>query len=152
MITALREMTSTKEDRTPTVLCIDDDLDVLNAIEQSLRKFDVKLLQAVDGMEAFGEAMLQKPDVVVMDLDMPYGNGMMMLECFRGELQTQATPIIILTGMGGSKLKQKAISLGVNRFLQKPCAFEKLRREMEQFITLRERSLDPDTASGVASH
>lgn len=152
MITASRETTSTEENRSPTVLCIDDDLDVLNAIELGLRKFDVKLLQAIDGMEAFGEAMLQKIDVIVMDLEMPYDNGMMMLECFRQELQTPATPVIILTGRGGSKLKQKALSLGANRFLHKPFAFEKLRREMEQFITLRERSLDPAIAGGVASH
>jgi DNA-binding response OmpR family regulator len=124
---------------TPTILCIDDDLDVLGAIELRLREFDVNLVRAFDGMEGFGEAVTCKPDVIVMDLDMPYGDGMTMLECFRRNSDTERTPVIILTGLNDPTLKQRILNMGANQFLRKPVRFDDLRRELEQFISFRPR-------------
>jgi CheY-like chemotaxis protein len=127
------------ETSTPTILCIDDDEDVISAIELRFRAFDVNLVHAADGMEGFGEAASCQPDAIVMDLDMPYGDGMTMLECFRRTPETEKTPVIILTGMSDPALKQRMIDMGANQFLRKPVRFEDLLRELEQLIPLRRR-------------
>src|SRR5882724_10699553 len=125
--------------RAPTLLCVDDDLDAPGAIELWLRRFDVTLVRAFDGMEGFGEALAHKPDLILMDLDMPYGDGMSMLECFRRNAQTEHIPIIILTGMRDPKLRRKLISMGADQFLMKPVQFDDLMHEISHFINLSER-------------
>ncbi|HWB09276.1 MAG TPA: response regulator [Pirellulales bacterium] len=135
------------ESGTPTILCIDDDLDVLGAVELRMREFDVNLVRAFDGMEGFGEAVTCKPDVIVMDLDMPYGDGMTMLECFRRDPDTEKTPVIILTGLNDPTLKQRMIDMGANQFLRKPVRFDDLKQELEQFISLRPREHAVPTAA-----
>ena len=127
------------ETGTPTILCIDDDQDVICAIELRLREFEVNLVHASDGMEGFGEATTCKPDVIMMDLDMPYSDGMTMLECFRSTADTETTPVIILTGLSDPTLKQKIIDKGANQFLRKPIRFDDLLQELVQFIPLRPR-------------
>lgn len=124
---------------TPTILCIDDDQDVICAIELRLREFDVNVVHAMDGMEGFGEAVALNPDAIVMDLDMPYGDGMTMLECFRQNPTTETTPVIILTGMNDPGLKQRLIDMGANQFLRKPVRFDDLMQELVRFIPFRRR-------------
>jgi CheY-like chemotaxis protein len=146
MITATLQQDQT-ENSTPTILCIDDDRDVISAIELRLREFDVNLVHACDGMEGFSEAVACKPDVIVMDLDMPYGDGMTMVECFRHSPDTKDTPVIILTGLSDPHLKQTLLGMGANMFLRKPVRFDALREELEQFISLREREHAASTGS-----
>jgi CheY-like chemotaxis protein len=146
MSTATQPPDNRTEHGTPTVLCIDDDLDVVCAIELRLREYDVNLVRAFDGMEGFGEAVTCKPDVIVMDLDMPYGDGMTMLECLRRNPDTENTPVIILTGLSDATLKQRMINLGANQFLRKPVRFDDLKRELEQFVEIRAR--EPAAAPG----
>ena len=89
---------------TPTVLCIDDDPDITAAIELYMRKFDVKVVRAFHGMHGFSEATQHRPDVIVMDLAMPGGDGAAILECLRRNRQTANIPVIILTGMRDHRL------------------------------------------------
>jgi DNA-binding response OmpR family regulator len=148
MITATSPQVSLTDNRAPTILCIDDDLDIVGAIELRLRGYDVNLVRAFDGMEGFGEAVMCKPDVIVMDLDMPYGDGMTMLECFRRNPDTENTPVIILTGLSEPTLKQRLLKMGANQFLRKPVRFDELKQELEEFISLREREHAASTGSG----
>jgi DNA-binding response OmpR family regulator len=126
----------------PTVLCIDDDPDVSCAIEIYMQRYEVKVARTFHGMQGFAEALHTRPDVIVMDLSMPNGDGCTILEILRRNRQTAATPVIILSGIRDRLQILKVTALGADRFVRKPARLEDLMHEIERFVELRIRSDD----------
>jgi len=126
----------------PTILCIDDDPDVSGAIERQLSKYDVHVIRAFHGMHGYAEALSHRPDVIVMDVRMPSGDGATILECLRRNRQTAGIPVIVLTGLRDRRLRHKLLSLGANEFLRKPFPLDELTRTLSSFVTLRERDTE----------
>ena len=122
----------------PTILCIDDDPEVSRAIELRLSKYNVHLIRAFHGMHGYAEALAHKPDVIVMDLGMPSGDGATILECLRRNRETAGIPVIILTGLRDRRLRHQLLKLGANRFLRKPILLDELTRELGRFVELHE--------------
>jgi DNA-binding response OmpR family regulator len=139
MRTALRNRPAADRSTTPTILCIDDDPEVSGAIELRLSKFDVHLIRAFHGMHGYAEALVHRPDVIVMDLRMPRGDGATILECLRRNQQTAAIPVIVLTGMRDPRLKRRLLNLGADEFLCKPLRLDELTRSLSRFVDLHER-------------
>jgi len=125
--------------RTPTILCIDDDPEVSRVLELQLSRFDVRFVRAFHGMHGMAEALEKKPDLIVLDLGMPRGDGEMVLECVRRNLTAMTIPIIILTGRRNPILKHRLLSQGADAFLQKPVAFQRLLNEFRRFVKVRPR-------------
>ena len=142
MKTALTDRPVRNRHAAPTILCIDDDPDVSGAIERRLSRYDVRLIRAYHGMHGYAEALAHKPDVIVMDLRMPSGDGRAILECLRRNRQTSAIPVIVLTGLRDRSLKHRLLSLGANEFLCKPLLLDELTRTLGQFVELREREVE----------
>ena len=128
--------------KTPTILCIDDDPEVSGAIDRRLGIFDVHLIRAFHGMHGYSEALRHKPDVIIMDLSMPNGDGATILECLRRNRQTAGIPVIVLTGIRDRHHRQRVLNLGADRFLHKPIHIDELTHELRQFVELREHD-DP---------
>jgi DNA-binding response OmpR family regulator len=142
MKTALQDRPATNRGAAPTILCIDDDPEVSGAIELRLSRYDVHLIRAFHGMHGYAEALAHKPDVIVMDLRMPSGDGATILECLRRNQQTAAIPVIVLTGMRDHRLKQTLLNLGANEFLCKPLLLDELTRSLGRFVDLHERAAE----------
>ena len=142
MRTALQERPLHNRHAAATILCIDDDPDVSGAIERRLSRYDVHLIRAFHGMHGYAEALRHNPDVIVMDLRMPSGDGATILECLRRNQQTAAIPVIVLTGIHERRLRQKLLNLGANGFLQKPILLDELTHELERYVDLHEREAE----------
>ena len=140
MKTAPIERACHKGHSRPTILCIDDDPEVSGAIERRLSKYDVRLVRAFHGMHGYAEALAHKPDVIVMDVRMPNGDGATILECLRRNQQTAAVPVIVLTGLRDRRLKHKLLNLGADEFLYKPLLLDELTSTLGRFVDLRERA------------
>src|SRR5262245_20793995 len=110
----------------PTILCIDDDPEVSGAIERRLSKYKVRVIRAFHGMQGYAEALAHKPDVIVMDVRMPRGDGEMILDCVRRNRQTAGIPVIVLTGMRDRRVRHKLLNLGADEFLCKPLPLDEL--------------------------
>jgi DNA-binding response OmpR family regulator len=123
----------------PTILCIDDDPEVSDAIERRLSRYDVHLIRAFHGMHGYAEALAHKPDLIVLDLAMPSGDGATILECLRRNQQTEAIPVIVLTGMRDRRIKQRLRKLGANEYLCKPLPLDDLTRTLRRFVDLQQR-------------
>src|SRR4029450_4792061 len=129
MKSALMDRRVGSSDARPTVLCIDDDPEVSGAIERRLSRYDVHLVRAFHGMHVYAEALARKPDVIVMALRMPNGDGATILECLRRNRQTSAIPVIVLTGMRDRRLRHRLLELGADRFLHNPIRLAELKHE-----------------------
>jgi DNA-binding response OmpR family regulator len=125
--------------RTPRILCVDDDPDLQTTIELRMRAYDVDVEHAYYGMQGIAEAINMHPDLILMDLAMPNGNGEYLLDCIKRNSATADIPVIVLTGMRDPSLKTCLLQAGAAVFLQKPVHFDELLHQVSRFIDIRER-------------
>ncbi|PYO55212.1 MAG: hypothetical protein DMD84_00100 [Candidatus Rokuibacteriota bacterium] len=93
---------------------------------------------AKDGHEAILKARALRPDLVVMDLQMPKLDGWAAIRELRSRAETAAIPVIVLTGHDfKAYLKPAALAAGVVSYLMKPCFPEQLAREVGACLTVR---------------
>ena len=131
-----------EEVKRPTVLIIDDDPNILQALERRFRHYEVNLLQAYHGAHGIWLATTEKPDLVITDLRMPQGQGHQVVECLRNNSNTNHIPIIVITGVRDDAMRHRLKRLGVEAYLTKPFNFEDLREAVARVITLEKRMLN----------
>jgi two-component system KDP operon response regulator KdpE len=105
------------------VLVVDDDPQILRAIDINLRArgYDVKC--ARDGREALVMASRRPPDLVILDLGLPDMDGTDVIRGLRG---WTTAPIMILSGRGDSRDKVEALDAGADDYITKPFDIEEL--------------------------
>jgi CheY-like chemotaxis protein len=89
-----------------------------------------------DGSAAIEMALEYRPDVVVMDLAMPYVDGITALRRLKMHPRTRRIPVILLTGYPSKAIEQGAIESGAEVFLTKPCLPEDLERHVRDLLKL----------------
>jgi DNA-binding response OmpR family regulator len=117
----------TAEQASKTVLLVDDDRDILTAIESALSDLELNILTATDGNEAVAQADTHHPDLVVLDMMLPKRSGFLVMEKLRrGKKRGEPPRIIMITANQGVRHRAYAESLGVDLYLYKPVRMEKL--------------------------
>lgn len=101
-----------------TVLLAEDDDDIAQLIEFVLEDAGYRLVRAHNGREAVDKALLEKPELMLMDMNMPVVNG---IEAVR-ELRAAGfeSPVIALTASASATYRESAIAAGCNDYLVKP--------------------------------
>jgi DNA-binding response OmpR family regulator len=132
--------------QTPVVLCIDDDPQVVEVIQDYLDRYDVKLLPAYFGAQGIWLAELHQPDVIITDLRMPQGDGTTVIETIRHNAKTAAIPIVVLTGRTDSNIVGLMRHLGAESCLHKPLHIHDLLAELRRYIEVRPKLLDEGEA------
>ena len=123
--------------RTPVVLCIDDDPRVVEVIQDHLDRYDVRLLSAYFGVQGILLASLHQPDVIITDLRMPQGDGTTVIETLRRNAKTAAIPIVVLTGRTDLNIVSLVRQLGAENCLHKPLHVHDLLAELRRYIEVR---------------
>ncbi|WP_182870020.1 response regulator [Rhodopirellula sp. JC639] len=124
---------------TPRILCIDDDPEICRTLEMRLSAYRAEVQVAYFGTQGFWEAITDHPDLILMDVSMPSGDGRFVLESLRNNQATRRIPVIVLTGMRSPELRSEMMALGADCFLNKPVHFDVLLREMQAFVDLSKR-------------
>lgn len=102
------------------VLLADDSLSVRQTIKFMLTRHGIKANTAKDGLVAWQKLHGIKPDIMIVDLEMPNLNGFELMERVRQDPEFSHLPMLVLTSRGGVKHHQKAMSYGADGFLTKP--------------------------------
>lgn len=116
------------------ILIVDDDTYYRKIIRSLLTSFGVKrIYEAGDGAQALEVMQQFRPDVVIVDLEMPMLNGTEMIKLVRNpQSSSHATvPIILATGHTERGRIQEAIALGVNAILVKPFSAKTLLQRLD---------------------
>ena len=113
------------------VLVIDDEQAIADVLRMLLEFRGHEVLTADDGSRGFATAQRQAPDVIVLDLMMPVMDGFAALEALRGHERTAEIPVVILSALGSTDVRQRCHDLGARAFLQKPYNPEDLLRAVE---------------------
>lgn len=108
------------------ILVVDDELDFVSIIQCRLEWCHYKVITATNGKNGLEKAANEKPDLVLLDTDMPVMNGHEMLERMRKDPVLKHTPVIMVTALCESQDVVKASSFGVSDYVAKPVDFAKL--------------------------
>jgi two-component system cell cycle response regulator DivK len=105
----------------PLVLLADDSDDVLESHGEILTDAGYRVAYAHDGREAVAKALELRPDVILMDLQMPGIDGWEATRQVRADLRTHHIPIIAFTSHGLRRYADRSFDAGCTSFLEKPC-------------------------------
>ncbi len=121
------------------ILFVDDEKRVLNAIRRLLRNKadDWDLLFATSSREADSLIRQMPVDVVVLDVNMPGGDGFSLLNAWNARDHRPDFEVIMLTGLRDDQLKRKALDLGASDLLSKPVSQEDLVARLANSLRLK---------------
>lgn len=116
-----------------SVLVIDDNTVLLRTVKDMLAdKYDVSI--ATSGTQAFMVMQKRRPDIILLDYEMPYTNGGQVLAKLRSNLQTISIPVIFFTSSAERDVVQKLVQLKPDGYILKPPSREKLIKIIEKTL------------------
>jgi CheY-like chemotaxis protein len=103
-----------------SVLLVDDDSAILLGTGVRLQSMGYTVYTAEDAVNAVSAVRKNEPDVVVLDISLPAGDGFLVAERLQKLVGSAATPIIFITASDNPALRERAQKLGAAGFLRKP--------------------------------
>jgi two-component system, OmpR family, phosphate regulon response regulator PhoB len=101
------------------ILVVDDEKDIRNLLEQTLKREDYEILQAETGQEALMISLNKRPDLILMDIMMPGDmDGIEATRILKADVRTNQSKVIVLTSCG--TLKELSMIAGADAYLSKP--------------------------------
>jgi CheY-like chemotaxis protein len=117
------------------VLYVEDNDDNVNMLKMRLELLDgFEVLVAEDGEVGCSKAIAEKPDVILMDLDLPVVDGWEASRRLKSNPATRDIPIIALTAHAMSGSREKALAAGCDDFDTKPVDFDRLMHKINQLL------------------
>jgi DNA-binding response OmpR family regulator len=126
-------MTEKKKAAGKKILIVDDDAEISQSIKYALSSKGYEVLLAGDGNEGLAMAEKEDLDLVILDMMMPKRSGFLVLEKLRRS-EVAPVPIIMITANEGSRHKAYAEMLGVDDYLRKPFAMDKLLESVKRLL------------------
>ncbi len=129
---------------TPTILIIEDEPPMQYFLRSLVEGHGMKVLVASTAKEGVMETATRAPDVVLLDLGLPDGDG---LDVVRQLRTWTSTPILVLSARGRDRDKVEALDAGADDYLTKPFSAQELLARVR--VALRHRALRTDTESPI---
>ena len=105
---------------TPKILIVDDDPDLRQALRLRLRANQYDTVNACDGYSAIAQAYKEHPNLIILDLGLPAGDGYVVLDRLQKDDQLSNIPVIVLTARDAQSSERMALQSGACAFFQKP--------------------------------
>ena len=116
------------------ILILDDEKDWLRMLSMRLQHEGYQVEAAFDAIQAVKQTIDLKPDLVLLDIIMPAGSGVGVLENLRENLKTFNIPVIVVTGVSDKQTKEAAEKLGISGYFIKPVDMDKLIEELKKVL------------------
>jgi DNA-binding response OmpR family regulator len=115
------------------ILLVDDDNEIVESMRAVLEARGYEILVARDGNQGLAMAERENPDLVILDMMMPKRSGFLVLEKLR---RSHAVPmrVIMITANEGSRHKAYAEMLGVDDYIRKPFAMDRLLESVDRLL------------------
>lgn len=115
-------------------LLVVDDSDFMLKMMHHLLDHDYEVITVKSGLSAIRSITLDRPDLILLDYEMPVCNGGQVLEMIRSEKEFTDIPVIFLTGRTDKESIKKVIALKPERYLSKALSPETVKKEIDQFF------------------
>jgi chemosensory pili system protein ChpA (sensor histidine kinase/response regulator) len=117
----------------PLVLVVDDSITVRRVTQRLLKREGFRVALAADGLQALEVLRLEKPSVVLTDIEMPRMDGFDLVRNIRADAKLMDLPIIMITSRIAEKHRDYAHQLKVNNYLGKPYPEDELIALVRQY-------------------
>jgi len=101
------------------ILVVDDDPEMRGVLSRRFRRNGYEVATACDGVSCMSEVRAGRPDLIVLDLGMPAGDGFLTLERLRANDALAGVPVVVLTAREDDEARDRALRGGATRFFQK---------------------------------
>lgn len=118
-----------------TILLVEDNEMNRDMLSRRLEIASYKVETAINGQQAIEKATTLKPDLILMDLDLPIINGWDATRALKAKPDTSHIPIIALTAHAFTEDREQALQAGCNDYDIKPVDFKRLQGKMEALLS-----------------
>lgn len=116
------------------ILIVEDKETGRELLRTVLEKEGYTVSEARDGAEALEKARLDRPDLILLDVNLPSRDGYQVLQDFRGNQKLMNVPVLAITANAMRGDREKALAAGFNAYLSKPVSLSSLREEISRFL------------------
>lgn len=104
----------------PTILVVDDEPPILELVRFTLEDEQIRVLEADDGVKALETALAARPDLILLDVQMPRLDGLEVCRRLRADASLAGTRIVMLTAAGQEADRARGLAAGADEYLTKP--------------------------------
>ena len=122
--------------RVPLVMVVDDSVTMRKVTGRVLERHNFEVATAKDGIDALERMADSIPDLMLLDIEMPRMDGYELATAMKADPRMRDVPIIMITSRTGEKHRQRAMDLGVERYLGKPYQEVELMRNVFELLKL----------------
>ncbi len=133
-VVELKSAAPTPSDSRPLAMVVDDSITVRRVTERLLQRNGMRVVTAKDGLDAISVLQDNKPNVILLDIEMPRMDGYEFATHVRNDPRFSDVPIIMITSRVGDKHRARAIEIGVNDYLGKPYQDAKLLEAISRML------------------
>lgn len=108
------------------ILVVDDDSNLVQALRLRLVANNYEVAVAGDGYAAIATAQKERPDLIILDLGLPAGDGFVVLDRLRGRASLSGVPVIVLSARDPETNEERALTAGATAYFQKPADNDEL--------------------------
>lgn len=117
-----------------TILIVDDDEVILTISELGLKRAGFQVVKCLSGMSCLESLMYYKPDIILLDVEMPIMSGIQTLKVIKSNENLKDIPVMFLTGSTDSETVVTAKSLGAVGYIVKPFIPQELVEKIKQIL------------------
>ena len=118
----------------PLVMVVDDSITMRKVTSRVLERADHEVITAKDGLDALEKLQDVVPDLMLLDIEMPRMDGYELAIYMRNDARLRNIPIIMITSRTGEKHRQRALEIGVERYLGKPYQEDDLLQQVQEML------------------
>jgi DNA-binding response OmpR family regulator len=116
------------------ILAIEDDPSFRDLLQLHLQAVGHTVRAAADPEEGLRALLEAPPELILLDLDLPYLSGFEVLEALRSDKASRAIPVIVITGRPDGEAYQRCQEIGIDGFASKPLRREELLRAIDKAL------------------
>lgn len=137
----LSDFKSSKQiNKIPTILVIDDDPTIRNALKRVFEKYNYNVITANDNLELKNVVAGQKVKCIILDVGLPWVNGLDLCKLFRKHKDYKSLPIVMLSAYASPEDIAKGKSAGCDVYITKPFDIDNLIITVRSYLELKEGS------------
>ncbi|HEX5124080.1 MAG TPA: response regulator, partial [Rhodanobacteraceae bacterium] len=122
--------------RHPLIMVVDDSITMRKVTTRVLERAELDVITAKDGLDAVEKLQEKVPDLMLLDIEMPRMDGYELATYMRNDTRLKGIPIIMVTSRTGEKHRQRALEIGVERYLGKPYQEADLLRHVQEILRM----------------
>jgi DNA-binding response OmpR family regulator len=116
------------------ILIVDDNEDISKGLRIFLRSHGYATVLAGDAVSAISQARNEKPDLILLDLGLPAGDGYLVMERLSNVDSLASIPVIVMTARDKEECKERSLKAGARDFFQKPADNDRLLASIQSIL------------------